>query len=131
MSGETNLESMLSSLGVEVREGLYCFLTGVDHLQDVAEATVRESEGLTVVVSADLARQSGIDPGLELAWLTLAVHSSLEAVGLTAAVSQALTDVNVPCNVLAGFMHDHVLVPADKTEIALAAIAAISQTQGH
>ena len=43
--------------------------------------------------AADHARAHGAPIDFEAAWLTLTVWSSLEAVGLTAAVSAALTGV--------------------------------------
>lgn len=119
---------MLSTLEVDVRDGYYCFLTGVDHLHALAEATVREEEGWTLVLPTATARECGYEPELELSWLTLRVHSSLEAVGLTAAVSRVLAEVDVPCNVLAGFMHDHLLVPRDKVDTAIEAIESLSET---
>lgn len=123
---------MLSTLGVDRRPGLFCFLLNPDDdLSQNAEATVREQEGLTAVVSVDLARNHGFEPDLTLSWLTLRVHSSLEAVGLTAAVSRALADRNIPCNVIAGFHHDHLLVPADNAESAIAAIEALSHRTDH
>jgi hypothetical protein len=54
--------------------------------------------------------------------LTLTVWSSLEAVGLTAAFSRALADADIPCNVLAGYHHDHLLVPVDRADEAIAAL---------
>ena len=122
---------MLSTISVDRRSELFCFLTDVDHLLELAEATVREEEGTTVVVPVDLARSHGIDPDLLMSWLTLQVHSSLEAVGLTAAVSRALAEAEIPCNVIAGFHHDHLLVPADRADAAIAAIEALSQRTDH
>ncbi|NOX29081.1 MAG: ACT domain-containing protein, partial [Actinobacteria bacterium] len=68
------------------------------------------------------AERSGFDVPVRLAWLTLTVHSSLEAVGLTAAVSARLTDVDIPCNVIAGYHHDHLLVPVDRVDEAISAL---------
>ncbi|TKX20265.1 ACT domain-containing protein 2 [Elsinoe australis] len=54
--------------------------------------------------------------------IELKVYSSLEGIGLTAAVAQALTDAKIPCNVIAALKHDHVYVPKEKAEAALQAL---------
>ena len=68
----------------------------------------------------------GWAPSLVCAWLTLDVHSALEAVGLTDAVSRVLTEADIPANVVAAFHHDHVLVPEDRADAAIAAIEALA-----
>lgn len=85
-------------------------------------ALVREREGTTVIITADGARARGWDIDFEGAWLTLDVHSSLSAVGLTAVVSEALAAESIPCNVVAGYYHDHLLVPSEQADQAIAAI---------
>lgn len=126
MSGETDLDVLLASIEVTQRDGLYCFVVGRDDLLASAEASVREAEGLSLVVSLDRAREAGFEPDYVAAWLTLAVHSSLAAVGLTAAVSRVLADQDISCNVIAGFHHDHLLVPADRAADAIGAIRALA-----
>jgi hypothetical protein len=42
--------------------------------------------------------------------ITLQVHSSLDAVGLTAAVTTQLAQHNLSANVLAAYYHDHIFV---------------------
>jgi len=130
MPGETDLTRMLQTIAVDRRPGTFCFLAGAVELAADAWATVREQEGLSVVVPVDVAREHGFEPDLALAWLTLRVHSSLEAVGLTAAVSRVLADLGIPCNVIAGYYHDHLLVPADRVSAAIAAIESLSTTAG-
>jgi hypothetical protein len=112
--GERDLGSMLRSLTVERRPGVFAFISieqPSGELAAQAVAMVEEPEGITLVLPADAAREAGLTPVFEAAWLTLAVHSSLAAVGLTAAVSRALAAAGIPCNVIAGTYHDHLLVP--------------------
>ena len=122
MTGETDLQTMLDTLTVERRPGSYCFVTGVDSLADQAVASIREPEGLSLIVTADAARALGVEPDFIAAWLTLGVHSALEAVGLTAAVSAVLAEVGIPCNVVAGHHHDHLFVPEARADDAVAAL---------
>ena len=127
MSGETDLDKMLATLDVERRPGRFAFVSG-DHpgLRAAAVAMIEEAEGMTLVVPVDAARSAGIDIEFEAAWLTLTVFSALEAVGLTAAFSAALGAVEIPCNVLAGYHHDHLLVPVDRADDAIAALRALA-----
>lgn len=120
MVGETDPAAMLSKLDVERRPGRFAFVTGSwPDLADVAAARVNELEGTTLVVDAARARDAGAEVATEFAWLTLVVHSSLEAVGLTATFSRALADAGIACNVLAGYHHDHLLVPVDRADAAV------------
>jgi uncharacterized protein len=84
-----------------------------------AEATVREDEGLTVVLRRERADELGLPYDYVAAWITLRVGSTLEQVGLTALFSRALADAGISCNVLAGLHHDHLLVPADRADEAI------------
>ena len=119
MHGETDLGRLLAELDVERRPGRFTFVTGNwPDLADRAEATIREDEGTTYVVRVDAARAANAPVEFEAAWLTLTVHSALGAVGLTAAVSSALAAAGIACNVIAGYHHDHLLVPADRAEEA-------------
>ena len=129
MAGETDLDHMLATLTVSRREGTYVFVT-VDEpvpLGDGVEAALTEQEGITVVATVDAAERAGWAFEFEAAWLTLDVHSSLDAVGLTAAFSAALGAAGIPCNVLAGFHHDHLLVPVDRAGDAISCLEALRQ----
>ncbi|WP_345719813.1 ACT domain-containing protein [Qipengyuania polymorpha] len=82
-----------------------------------AIGTFREDEGVTAIVPSELADELGIE-GPDFARITLMVHSDLEGVGLTAAVSGALADAGIACNMVAAFHHDHAFVPAVHAEEA-------------
>ena len=113
------------------RPGEYVFLT-LDRGSDAVPtglsvlASVLEDEGLSVVVARPEADRAGLSYDFVAGWITLTVHSGLAAVGLTAGVSSALTRAGISANVIAGFHHDHVLVPADRMDDALGVLSALS-----
>jgi len=88
-------------------------------------ATVREDEALTLVISQREADRHGLAYEASQAWITLRVHSSLAAVGMTAAVSAALTTAGISCNVIAAYHHDHIFVPVQRGHEARQVLAAL------
>lgn len=128
MAGETDLDLMLANLAVSRRPGTFVVASvlGPIGLGDGVHAMISETEGTTVVTEREAAVRNGWDVSFEGAWLTLEIHSSLAAVGLTAAVSRALAERDIACNVLAGFYHDHLLVPVADAERAIEALTALS-----
>jgi len=116
---------MLATLGVQRRPGVYTYVAvGVPTpgLLAASDAMIVEGELTTLVLPVEAAQRAGLPVTIELAWLTLTVESSLDAVGLTAAVSRHLADRNIACNVLAGYHHDHLLVPASRAADAIVAL---------
>jgi hypothetical protein len=130
----TNLAELLRSLRPTLNEGVYVF-TSISPGTDISSiepiATFRETEGLTIVVDEQQAQKAGLPVLFPAAWLTLTVHSDLQAVGLTAAVATALAQVNISCNVEAAAFHDHVFVPVDSANKALATLVALQQCGGQ
>lgn len=131
MSGQTDVHAMLRSLSVSVRTDKYVVVTltpdtDVPPLREGVAAVIDEAEGPTVIATIERAEREGWPQEFIAAWLTLDVHSALEAVGLTAAFSRALGRAGIPCNVIAGFYHDHILVPHDKSEAAVEVIEALA-----
>lgn len=121
-TGERDLAVMLATLDPVVRPGEFVYVTLPDPPPVPVHALVREDEGVTVVVGRAVADAQGWPYAFVAAWITLRVHSHLAAVGLTAAFSAALAARSIPCNVLAGSFHDHLLVPADRVDDAVAAL---------
>lgn len=126
MPGETDLRRLLGALDPIVVPGAFVVVTAMEPLSVAAMATVREAEGVAHVLSRRDADRLGLTYDLVTRWITLRVHSSLEAVGLTAAVATALADVGISANVLAGHHHDHLLVPFDRTDEAVAVLRSLS-----
>ena len=90
-----------------------------------AVVTVAEPEGRTLVLPRERAASLGLAYGFVASWITLRVHSSLDAVGLTAAVATALAAEGISANVVAGYYHDHVFVPWVRASDALDALRAL------
>lgn len=121
-----DLSQILSNLTVRRRPGRWCMVSGAEVPADVTVvATVADDEGTTTVLSVADAERLGFRPEFVAAWLTLEVRSALDAVGLTAAVAGALAAEGIPCNVLAGFHHDHLLVPVDEADHCIAVLSAL------
>ncbi|WP_062318430.1 ACT domain-containing protein [Demequina maris] len=119
----TDLAELLSNLSVRLDPERYVWAS----VSVVPEGwspvvTVEESEGVTVVLREDDARALDLPYEFPSARITLEVHSSLEAVGLTATFARVLADAGVSANVVAGFHHDHIFVPWDRRADALAAL---------
>jgi uncharacterized protein len=113
----------VSALDPVRRPGEFVFVVADDGAG--AEATVREDEGLTVVLARERADELGLPYDYVAAWITLRIDSTLEQVGLTAQFSRALADAGISCNVLAGVHHDHLLVPADRADEAIETLCAL------
>ncbi len=85
-------------------------------------AVIREEEGVTFVVPSEV---EGGDAD-HFARITLRVNSSLDGVGLTAAVATGLATEDIACNAIAAFHHDHLFVPWDRREDAVAVLRKLS-----
>ena len=128
MSGERDLDILISSMEPELREGRFVFVevSSVRAMSLPALATIHESEGVTVVLRQDDADTRRLRYDVVCGWITLQVHSALDSVGLTAAFSTALANAGISANVLAGYYHDHVLVPIDDNDRALTALRSLA-----
>ncbi len=129
MTAETELPVLLHSLDPERRPGEFVYVSmppTIDPPDVDVHASVEEPEGLSVVVRRDDADAFGMAYDYVAAWIILRVHSSLAAVGLTASVSTALAAEGISCNVIAGLHHDHLLVPVDSADRALAILRGLA-----
>ena len=114
MAGELDLSRLLQSLRPRLYSQRYAFAeTAVSTLHEGQFALIRENEGLTSIHS---------DDDGQWARISLDVHSSLDAVGLTAAISSRLAEKGISANIVAGRLHDHLFVPWERREEALAVL---------
>jgi uncharacterized protein len=118
LSGETGLGRLITMMQPSLHPDRYAFGLA-DTAPHNAFAIVREDEGITCIKA---------DPAGEWARISLTVHSSLNAVGLTAAFARALADVGIGANVIAGLHHDHIFVPWSRRHDAMDALHILSGT---
>ena len=114
MSGERDLERLLETLSPKLHPERYTFAEGPAP-EAGWFALVCEDEGLTTIRP---------DPAGEWARISLGVHSSLEAVGLTAELSRRLASAGIPANMVAASRHDHFFVPWERRDEALSLLGA-------
>lgn len=131
MSGETNLATLLKTMSPSMMDGEFVFCSFADsvygeHQQLEPIASFQEAEGLTLVIPVKKANDHDIQYESTYKGITLNVHSSLEAVGLTAAFSKQLTQQGISANVIAGYYHDHIFVQTKDADNAMKALKEMS-----
>jgi len=132
MTGETDLNTLLTSLQPEAEDIQYRFCTvSPERFSQLPIQAVkglfREAEGVTVILTCQDAQIYGVPGEGPFACITCHVHSSLDAVGMTAAMSSALTGQGISANVVAGFYHDHIFVAAADAQRAVQCLSALGQ----
>ncbi len=126
----TDLDELLRSLEPRLNPGAYVFVSlpeGRPFEPSTAVAFIREAEGVSVVMEERAAAAAGHASTETHAWISLSVHSDLQAVGLTAALARVLATARIGCNVIAGARHDHVFVPAHQAQAAMVELLALQR----
>ena len=129
MGGETNLSILIKNMQPILNDGQYVFSTvSTINALDFNKIILfyKEKEGFTIIIEKNYADTEGVKYTSEFAWITLHVHSALDAVGLTATFSKALADNNISCNVVAGFYHDHIFVQHELGQQAVDVLTQLS-----
>lgn len=130
MAGETDLTKLVRSLQPQLNEGEYIFAK-IDNKRQIPTQDIigffREQEGVTLILEKEKADAMHITYGFIASWISLQVHSSLEAVGLTAVFATELAKHAISCNVVAGFYHDHIFVNHNLGEKAIKILSELSE----
>ncbi len=132
MFGEKKLSTLIKSMSPVLSDDKYVYCCLVDteliklnQLQPLA--TYQEKEGLTVILNKNQADEYDINYNGVYKCITLTVHSSLDAVGLTAAVATKLTENNISANVMAAYYHDHIFVSVHDADKALKCLIELTE----
>jgi len=121
----SDLDELIRSMNPRLNDGVFVFVS-VPPEADTAGlrpiATFLEDEGISMIVEESQIEGTKFDVLFRSAWITLSVNSDLNAVGLTAAVANALADREISCNIVAAAHHDHLFVPIGAAKEAMAAL---------
>ena len=131
MTAERNLSTLLSHMKPELQPGIFVFCT-------IAAGTIipaalnplltfREHEGTTLVIPREEAEATGLSYAFPSRQITLTVHSALDAVGFLAAITARLAAAGISVNAVSAFHHDHLFVPEDRADDAMAILREISR----
>ena len=132
MPGETKLSKLIKGIAPKLNEGEYVFvsvpdLSGIERSHTIC--VFRETEGVSLVMERKRADELKLKYEFAASWITLGVHSSLEAVGLTAMVSDVLARNRISCNVIAAYYHDHLFVAKADASKAMKVLSELSKKQ--
>lgn len=137
-TGEQQINVILAALDprLDTIPMVFCTLVEQDYagMQDCScrrWATICEDEGSTIILSQDEADRLGYPYTSVFNRITCRVHSSLDAVGLTAVLSSRLADAGISANVVAGYHHDHIFVPHDRAQEAVGILMSLQEGASH
>ena len=130
MPGERDLSALLTHMEPVMAPGRYLFCTlppGTAVPDEIAPLmTFREAEGETLIATAEEAVRAGLNGTFPSRLVTLNVHSSVEAVGFLAVITRVFGDAGIGVNPVSGYFHDHLFVPEERAEEALALLRELS-----
>ena len=130
MGGETNLTTLLGSLSANLAEGVFVFATlPGQHVPNGVSPRMmfQEAEGVTLILRREEAIAQGMEFEFPSRMITLDIHSSLEAVGFIAHIASVLAQHDMGVNPVSAFYHDHLFVPEDRADDAMAVLAQIAR----
>ena len=135
MATVRDTRAMLAGMTPVLRQGNFVFcITNDAALAEQAQAAAlswfRENEGIAMILELEVAASLGFDITMPMNRIVLEIFSALDGVGLTAAVSTALANDNIPCNMVSAYHHDNVFVPVAMADRAMHVLQLL-QTQAQ
>lgn len=129
MSGEIGLQNLIRKMQPQLQAGEYVFCSVPTYQvpEDIEPIGIfREAEGITLIITRQQAEKLSLPYPFIAAWIILTVHSSLAAIGFTAAISERLAIAGISCNVIAAYYHDHLFVELQDAQRTMKILTAMS-----
>jgi hypothetical protein len=126
MTLETPVPALLFGAKPEVRDGVFVLVGGEIPAQLRQLGSVTTNGVRAVILSKIQADAAGLRYPFAASWITVRIHSSVKASRLTSTVVEALDGAGIRCVVVAGYAHNHLFVPENRTQEALAVLSAMS-----
>lgn len=131
MHPETNLQKLLASMKPELLPGEFVFstvdLADFKIAQNAALGWFHEPEGITLIMEKTKAIAAGLETAFPSRMITLKVHSSLDAVGFLAVITERLAAAEISVNAISAYYHDHLFVPLEKADKAMGILQTIME----
>lgn len=130
MNGETDLGRLIREMKPELHEGEYVFCTVSEFRLSIDIEPLflfQEQEGTTVILPKQRAEQLELPYSFVSAWVTLTIHSALQAIGFISAISQELAKAGISCNVISAYYHDHLFVPIEQAQRTMTVLNMMSK----
>lgn len=132
MTGEINLAALLQKMTPHLHPEIFVFCSLPPRILETLAIQPRcifqEVEGMTLLVTKAEAIAQNWSYTYECRQITLKIHSSLDAVGFLAAITTALAAEGISVNPVSAYYHDHLFVPVDQAERAIACLQTLSAT---
>jgi hypothetical protein len=129
MSGEHDLNILLRSMSATLIDGTFVFVTLPEReIPDGLSPRMvfQEAEGTTLILLKSEAEAHAMAYEFPSRTITLNVHSALDAVGFIALIATKLAAAGMGVNPVAGFFHDHLFIPEDRADDAIAILKQIA-----
>jgi len=120
MQPESYLKALLAKMDPILQEDEYVFCSvssdKFSKMRSPPIGSFHEAEGITIILKKDTAEQEDLDYDFPSRMVTFNVHSSLNAVGFLAAITEKLAAHGISVNAISAYYHDHIFVPTERTE---------------
>jgi uncharacterized protein len=126
LRGERDLDRLLATMAPVLDPARYAFCRRPDAILPPGTTPLSifcETEGVTLILEASVAARLGYSADFLARRIILTTHSDLGAVGFLARVSAALAAAGVPSNAVSAAYHDHLFVPEQDADRALALLS--------